>query len=134
MESLATAAVPPRESVKLRLETVFFSENSDYSSTDTQSRRVNEIYINKKVVGMYRKLVFAFLTTLLFAFCTSGSAQQPGKIPRIGYVNLSTTATNAPRFAEFRQGLRDLGYVEGKNIVIEYRSSEGRCRTGSPRC
>jgi putative ABC transport system substrate-binding protein len=64
------------------------------------------------------------LGALLLALGNSAEAQT--RIPRIGYVNFSTTAANAPRIAEFRQGLRDLGYVEGKNIVIEYRSSEGR--------
>ena len=55
-----------------------------------------------------------------------GEAQQPTKIPRIGYLTTSTPSTMAARTEAFRQGLRDLGYVEGKNIVIEWRSAEGK--------
>jgi putative ABC transport system substrate-binding protein len=54
-------------------------------------------------------------------------AQQPAKIPRIGYVSGSGSASNPGPYVEaLRQGLRDLGYVEGKNIVIEYRGAEGK--------
>jgi len=51
-------------------------------------------------------------------------AQQSAKIPRIGYLVGPSTA-NSARYEAFRQGLRELGYVEGKNIVIEWRSNEG---------
>ena len=52
-------------------------------------------------------------------------AQQPAKISRIGFLS-TTSPSNVPtRLEAFRQGLRDLGYVEGKNIVIEYRYAEG---------
>ena len=53
-------------------------------------------------------------------------AQQPARIPRIGYVT-STGNSNNPGLSgnAFRQGLRDLGYVEGKNILVEYRYIEG---------
>ncbi len=55
-----------------------------------------------------------------------GLAQQPGtKIPRIGFLGVSTPEAWAPRVDAFRAGLRDLGYVEGKNIVIEYRFAKG---------
>jgi putative ABC transport system substrate-binding protein len=54
----------------------------------------------------------------------ASEAQQPGKVPRIGYLS-SGTATSA-LYAAFRQGLRELGYVEGQNIAIEYRYAEGR--------
>ena len=51
-------------------------------------------------------------------------AQQSGKIPRIGFLNALFPATNPGRIEAFRQGLRDAGYVEGKNIVLEYRYAE----------
>jgi putative ABC transport system substrate-binding protein len=51
-------------------------------------------------------------------------AQQPSKVPRIGWLTASTLSALAPRVEAFRQGLRELGYVEGKNIVIEWRSAE----------
>src|SRR2546421_518339 len=52
-------------------------------------------------------------------------AQQKKKIPRLGYVSGSGDA-NSPGSKAFRQGLRDLGYIEGENIRFEYRSAEGR--------
>ena len=51
---------------------------------------------------------------------------QPTKIPRIGYLTGNSPSTNAARIEAFRQGLRELGYVEGKNIIIEWRYSEGK--------
>jgi ABC-type uncharacterized transport system substrate-binding protein len=65
-------------------------------------------------------LALGFLTTVYFA-----QAQQPTKIPRIGYLLGSPLTTSARREA-FSQGLRELGYVEGKNLVIELRSAEGK--------
>ena len=60
---------------------------------------------------------------LFLAVCSPGLAQQAKKIPRIGYL-----ATTGRGFAAgtFQQGLRDLGYIEGKNIQIEYRYFEGK--------
>ncbi|MEP6943825.1 MAG: ABC transporter substrate-binding protein [Betaproteobacteria bacterium] len=56
----------------------------------------------------------------------SVAQQQPAKIPRIGYVSETGNSANPGPYVEaMRQGLRDLGYVEGKNIVIEYRGAEG---------
>ena len=61
---------------------------------------------------------------VLFALCVSVHAQQPSKIARIGYLNASSASTNPARIQAFRQGLRELGYVEGNNIIIEYRAAE----------
>jgi len=63
---------------------------------------------------------------MLFALCFSVEAQQPTKIPRIGYLGGVPPSANEARIEAFGQGLRELGYVEGKNIVIEWRSSEGK--------
>ena len=63
---------------------------------------------------------------MFLALCASAEAQQPGKIPRIGYLTGATPSGDAPRYEAFGQGLRELGYVEGKNIVIERRSAEGK--------
>ena len=62
---------------------------------------------------------------MLFALCSAASAQQPTQIPRIGFLTGASPSTNVPRHEVFRQGLRELGYVEGKNIVIEWRYAEG---------
>jgi putative tryptophan/tyrosine transport system substrate-binding protein len=53
-------------------------------------------------------------------------AQQLTNIPRIAYLSGSSFSANRPRNEAFRQGLRELGYVEGKNIIIEWRSAEGK--------
>ena len=55
----------------------------------------------------------------------AADAQQPKKVPRVGYLAAVSASADAPRLEAFRQGLRDLGYIEGQNIVIEYRH-EGR--------
>ena len=53
-------------------------------------------------------------------------AQQPTKVPRIGFLTGVSPPTNSARHEAFRQGLRELGYAEGKNIVIDWRSAEGK--------
>jgi ABC-type uncharacterized transport system substrate-binding protein len=73
-----------------------------------------------------RTSAFGFaLCAVLLALCATGEAQQPKKVPRIGYLVGAPLSANPERTEAFRQGLRDLGYVEGKNIVIEWRSGEG---------
>jgi putative ABC transport system substrate-binding protein len=62
------------------------------------------------------------LCTLLLAAGTAAWAQQqPRKVPRVGYLAAVSASADAPRLEAFRQGLRDLGYVEGQNIQIDYR-------------
>src|SRR5436853_6454837 len=74
-----------------------------------------------------RDLKFAIMTgAMLLALCFSVEAQQPTKISRIGYLGGVPPSANEARIEAFGQGLRELGYVEGKNIVIEWRSSEGK--------
>ena len=53
-------------------------------------------------------------------------AQQPAKIPRIAYLSGNSHSANATRTKVFREGLRQLGYIEGENIAIEYRYAEGK--------
>ena len=69
------------------------------------------------------------LCSVLVAPCSSAQAQQPAKIPRIAYLTLSSLAANRGRVEAFRHGLRDLGYTEGKNIFIEWRSGDGRIKS-----
>jgi ABC-type uncharacterized transport system substrate-binding protein len=67
------------------------------------------------------------LATLLLITGSLAHAQQPQKIPRIGYLVTSGDPTNpGPSVDAFRQGLQDLGYVEGKDILVEYRYVEGK--------
>jgi putative ABC transport system substrate-binding protein len=62
----------------------------------------------------------------LLTLAVIAEAQQPKKIPRIGFLGASSPSAISARIEAFRQGLRELGYVEGKNIVIEYRYAEGK--------
>ena len=73
-----------------------------------------------------KSTICLLLAALLFALCASAEAQQPTKIPRIGYLSGGSPSAVSARTEAFRQGLRELGYVEGKNIVIEYRYAEGK--------
>ena len=75
---------------------------------------------------MSEKVVGLVLCAMLFALCSSAQAQQPKKTPRIGYLVGSSPSADAARYEAFRQSLRELGYVEGKNIVIEARNAEGK--------
>ena len=61
---------------------------------------------------------------LALALCGALEAQQPKKLPRIGYLAAVSASADAPRLEAFRQGLRELGYVEGQSIVIEYRHED----------
>ena len=67
-----------------------------------------------------------FLCALLFAFSFPVEAQQPKKVPRIGFLLAPARSAVAESLDAFRQGLRELGYAEGQNIVIEYRYAEGQ--------
>ena len=75
-----------------------------------------------------RKSFFGLvLSALLFALCVPVEAQQPKKLPRIGYLVTAGDPGNPDSHDKaFRERLRDLGYIEGKNILIEYRYLEGK--------
>src|SRR5437016_5322024 len=75
---------------------------------------------------MKKKITGLLLSAILFALWSSVGAQQPTKVPRIGYLQAPPPSAVATRTEAFRQGLRELGYLEGKNIVIEWRSPEGK--------
>jgi putative ABC transport system substrate-binding protein len=63
---------------------------------------------------------------VLLAVAVMAEAQQSTKVPRIGFLSAGSTSAVTARQEAFRQGLRELGYVEGKNILIEYRYGEGK--------
>src|SRR5688572_1077588 len=66
----------------------------------------------------------SLITALLFALCGSVDAQQPGKIFRIGFLDSGTASGSAVLVEAFRQEMRNLGWVEEKNIAFEYRFAE----------
>jgi putative tryptophan/tyrosine transport system substrate-binding protein len=68
-----------------------------------------------------------FAIVLTFAFRgAAAQAQQPTKVPRIGYLSNTDAATDSARAEGIRLALRDLGYIEGQTIAIEYRYAEGK--------
>jgi putative ABC transport system substrate-binding protein len=73
---------------------------------------------------MSKEVICLALCALLLALCVSAEAQQPKKIPRIGYLTVASLSSNLPRRDAFLEGLRNLGYVEGQNIIIEYRYAD----------
>ena len=97
----------------------FFSACSDNRKSETCPELCRRIQ-NRKWVGIVALAV-------ILAICEArAEAQQPTKLPRIGYLANASLSAASARTKAFRQGLRELGYVEGKNIVIEWRSAEGK--------
>src|SRR5215831_17715262 len=75
---------------------------------------------------MKRKITVFTLCAMLFALCGSVDAQQAGKIFRIGFLDPSNASGSAVLVDAFRQELTKLGWIDGKNITIEYRFAEGK--------
>jgi putative tryptophan/tyrosine transport system substrate-binding protein len=76
---------------------------------------------------LLKKKIFLFLSaTFYLLFVNVAHAQQVGKVPRIGFLSPFSPSATALWLQAFRQGLLDLGWVEGKNISIEYRYAEGQ--------
>ena len=75
---------------------------------------------------MMRKINVFTLCALLYALCYSAQAQQPKKVPRIGYLSSGDKASESTRSEPIRLALREIGYIEGQNIAFEYRYGEGK--------
>src|SRR5262249_51929829 len=77
---------------------------------------------------MVGKKTFIVVWLVIFALGAfySAEAQQTKKLHRVGYLTANTSDAELPRLEAFRQALRDLGHIEGQNIVIEYRHAEGK--------
>ena len=92
----------------------------------------DECRVERAEKNMKKKITVLTLCAMLFAFCVPADAQQTaGKIPRIGFLSRElhpsdSRAAESRRLESFRQGLRELGYIEGKNLIIEYRYADGR--------
>src|SRR5262245_6226622 len=90
-----------------------------FSSKSLSDNRKSKIQ-NRKLVG-----IFALVVTLTIGGAVA-QAQQPKKVPRIGILFGASSSANAGRIEAFRQGLRQLGYIDGKTIVIEVRYADGK--------
>jgi putative tryptophan/tyrosine transport system substrate-binding protein len=75
---------------------------------------------------MKKKITVLVLSTMLFALSYSASAQQPKKVPRIGYLSAQEPALESTRSEAIRRTLREFGYIDGQNIAFEYRYAEGK--------
>ena len=75
---------------------------------------------------MTNKLVIWLLATLLLTTVFLAEAQQPTKIPRIGYLSADDAVSDSARSEAIQLALRERGYIEGQNIAIEYRYAEGK--------
>src|SRR5918993_362235 len=80
----------------------------------------------KSIVGNAKSLGLSVLAVVLMiaGVVPRAEAQQPKKVPRIGYLAAVSPAADAPRKEAFRQALKDFGYIEGQNILIEYRHED----------
>jgi putative ABC transport system substrate-binding protein len=75
---------------------------------------------------MRKKITVLALSAILFALCPPAQAQQPKRIPQIGYLSYGSAEIDKSLLAALQQGLQELGYLEGRNIVIEQRYAAGR--------
>ena len=75
---------------------------------------------------MNEKITSLALSAMLFALSVSAHAQQSNRVPRIGYLSAFEPTTESTRSEAIRLALRELGYIEGENIAIEYRYAEGK--------
>jgi putative ABC transport system substrate-binding protein len=75
---------------------------------------------------MRKPITVITLCAVVLALCVPTNAQQTGKVTRVGYVDSSTASDSTVRREAFLQEMRKLGWIEGKNIAIEYRYAEGK--------
>lgn len=75
---------------------------------------------------MSRGIIGSVLCAMLSALCSAAQAQQPSRVPRVGYLSASSASEAAVRTDAFRRALKELGYVEGRTITIELRYAEGK--------
>jgi putative tryptophan/tyrosine transport system substrate-binding protein len=85
---------------------------------------MRETIVGRALSAMLSAL--SLLYTVLFVLCFSADAQRPPKATRLGFLIATSTSVEKSRLEAFLQGMRELGYVEGKNLVIEWRFAEGK--------
>src|SRR5688500_16537129 len=92
-----------------------------------QERR-RRLMIKGLIAFTLSTLLFALssVSASLFVLCLPAEAQQPKRVARVGYLSVLSPSSDSTRIEAFRQGLRELGYIEGQNIVIESRHADGK--------
>ena len=85
-----------------------------------------ECRVERAEKKMKKKITFLTLCAMLVALSYSASAQQPKKVPRLGYLSNNDQARESARSEAIQLALRERGYIEGQNIAIEYRYTEGK--------
>jgi hypothetical protein len=101
------------------------TESNGDQMTEVGSQRSEVTHQRKAdMKPMKKKIILLALCSLLLAPCSSAQAQQPTKVPRIGFLDASTASGSAVLLDAFRQELSKLGWLDGKNITIEYRFAE----------
>ena len=131
------ADLPVEQPTEVRVHRQSQSGEADRSVDSTQragaggqSDQITEVRDQKSEIGesgqtaMIKKIIFLVLCSLLLAPCSAVEAQQPTKVLRIGLLDASTAAGSAVLWDTLREELRKLGWIEGKNIVFEYRFAE----------
>jgi hypothetical protein len=131
-ESIGDVALVPRSDLlaivggRSRKITLFISSigvisnaQNEVHNEESEEGRVSSEEWREAKKNMKRKVIVPALCALLFALCLPAAAQQQAKVPRIGYLSLAAKAS--PRDEAFVKQLRDLGWVDGQNIAIEYR-------------
>jgi putative ABC transport system substrate-binding protein len=90
----------------------------------TQDKLQSEISTSNPLAST--RYALSFFCALLLALCFPADAQQAAKVPRIGYLDVTSSSVASVRIESLLQGLRDLGWVDGQNISIEFRYAEGK--------
>src|SRR5438309_3931434 len=89
--------------------------------------RVGEEQVDRgREKGVRKKITVLTLCAMLFALCFSAEAQQVKKVPRVGYLTQGAPSSSDSSLKAFHEGLHELGYVEGQDIIIESRYAESR--------
>ena len=97
--------------------------SSSFRSDNRKSKACGEYH---RTIENPKWLGFSVIAFMLVMAGVAVEAQQPTKIPRIGRLGIASQSAELARIEAFRSGLRDLGYVEGKNIVVEWRFADGK--------
>jgi putative tryptophan/tyrosine transport system substrate-binding protein len=119
-DQIFSLSLRERARVRARLRTSTLTSILSPKGEEEEERTGKERNEMKRTTGVLA------LSAMLFALCGSVGAQQPGKVFRIGFLDASNASGMAVLIDAFRQELTKLGWIEGKNLAIEYRFAEGK--------